>query len=851
MNIKSTLFPIILFLVFSTHCVFSQKKPTPKPQSQKKGTSTAQQKPGSKSKAKPASTAILKFTPEQIESFRQQSMQLVKFFEGTLNFLADKGNPVKEKQVIINESYSKVFWDSEVQVEDDLDEKRLVTLYKDVQAYLSDVDFFFKRAVFTYTVQDVSVLTNEIGQTYFRVTANRALTGMTVNNDSVNNNKVRYFEINYDESMEQLKIVSIYTTKYEEKGDLKNWWNQLTQEWKEVFGKTLQLDDTMTMSMLTSIGDSTAQVNGMEVRIDAARVFNLLLQIVNQKEIDLSGNSAITDLTPLSKLSALREVNMANTGIIDLMPLRNLNDIEVLDISGTNVNSLDPLRYNNKIISLKMKKSMISGLEMVSGFSSLEVLDFSNTSVADLLPLKDLTSLKDLRLSGTKVTDLSPLSAMVNLEILYISDLQVSDISAVSGFTGLRLIFLDRTKVASLAALENLSSLQKIYCDNSNIQRTDALQFMKSHPSVVVIFESEEIMKWWSGMTPEWKKIFTWYLGTGDDPSTEQLHRLTTIDSINVSGRLSISTLEPVSVFVQLHYLDCSSTGVTSLDPLKDLKEMKVLSFSNTKVTSLEPLSGLRKLEVITLDNTPVSSIDPLEEIESLRFIFADNSQIPPAAANDFMDHHEECLVVSQTYDHSNWWKNLPRNWKDALLKQAEMKGELDKTQLQQISGLQELVIREDITIVSLQPVLHLKRLKTIEFTDTRVSSLDPLGQMKKLTAIRCMKNPISDLTPIAGMKWLKELDFSNTQVEDLFPLEQLVSLEILKFSGTPVKNLKYLKDIPRLKVMEFYNTRISSLDILEPMPFLESLKIFNTKISEKKVMKFKQTHPKCEVVFY
>ena len=76
----------------------------------------------------------------------QQSSQLVKFFEGTLNFLADKSNPVKEKKTIITESYLKYFWDAKVQVEDDLDENRKVTLYKDIPAYLTDVDFFFKKA---------------------------------------------------------------------------------------------------------------------------------------------------------------------------------------------------------------------------------------------------------------------------------------------------------------------------------------------------------------------------------------------------------------------------------------------------------------------------------------------------------------------------------------------------------------------------------------------------------------------------------------------------------------------------------------------------------------------------------
>ena len=852
MTIKLRIIPIMTFLVILTFGSFAQKKATPPSKTPKKTSSSTQQaKQGSKSNSKQVSTAIIKFTPEQIEGFRQQSTQIIKFYEGTLNFLADKGNPVKEKQVIINESYEKIFWDSKVQVEDDLDEKRLVTLFKDVQAYLSDVDFFFKRAKFQYTVQDVSVMTNEIGQTYFKVTANRNLVGMTVNNDSVNNNKVRYFEINYDETKQQLKIVSIYTTKYDVKDELRNWWNNLSESWKAVLGKGFMLDESVQLSQVTTFNDSTAMVGGVETKIDQGKFYDFLSQIVGLKEINLSGSSSINDLGPLSKLSSLKEVNLSNTSIVDLMPLRNLNGLEVLDISGTQVSTLDPLRYNNNIKSLKLKKSQITTLDLVSGFPLLEVLDFSGTAVTELGPLKDLTGLKDLRFSKTQVTDLMPISGLINLGILYFTDVPVTDITPLKNFANLQLVFLDNTKVSSLSAFENLPALTKIYCDKTGIDRNEALQFMQKHPTVTVIFESEELTIWWGKMSADWKKIFTNFLKTGSDPTTEQLHRLITIDSINISGRLSINTLEPIAALVKLRYLECPSTSVTSLEPVRQLTNLKVINASNTKISSIEPLSALKNLETLTIDNTLVSDISPIKNIPALKYIFADNTQVSLKAANDFMDDVPGCQVISQTYDHNDWWKNLSQQWKDALLKQVNVTGNPDKISLQQIAGLEKLVIADDVSIISLRPVLHLSRLTELQFTDTRVTSLDPLGQMKKLSAIRCMKNPISDLSPISGMNKLKELDFSNTQVEDLLPLENLRNLEILKFSGTPVKTLKYLQNLVQLKVMEFYNTRISSLDVLESMSSLRSLKIFNTKVSEKKVAKFKIAHPNCEVIYY
>jgi hypothetical protein len=852
MKIKSLRISAVLLLILFAVIAYPQKKSTP-PSQQKKSTTTKQvQGKGTKTNPKePPKPVITEFTPEQIDGFRQQCSGLVKFFEGTLNFLADKKNPVKEKVIIISDSYLKFFMDDKVQVEDDLDEKRLVPLYKDIPAYLSDVDFFFKGASFLYTVQDVSVMKNDIGQTYFKVTANRNLKGVTVSNDSVNSNKVRYFEINYDDSRQELKIASIYTTKLNERADMRNWWNGLPSNWKQIFGKNLQVDASVQLDQVSSFNDTVAIVNGNPVPLDAGRFSSMVLQILLMKEIDISGNASLTEIGPLSKLSSLKKVSIANSPVTDLMPLRNLNQLEELDISGTQVASLEPLRYSNHIRSLKIKKTPVISLNVLSGLTAIEILDFTGTGIDSLQPLADLTALKDLRFSETRVSDLKPLSGLVNMEVLYFTNTAVANLGPLKNLTNLSLVFFDNTGVTSLDVFDKLPGIRKIYCNNTKIDPARALQFMLKHPEIDLVFESETLQKWWGTMPSDWKKVFNLYRKLDDSPSTEQLHRLITLDSLNINGRMTITSLDPVSNLSQLRIFECANSGVNSLDPLKELLEITLINASNTKIPSVQPLSKLTKLGVLSIDYTAVNDISPLKNLKKLAFIFADNTGLTLANANEFMDDNPNCLVIFRTYENTQWWNGLSQAWKDNLLRYFNFSGLPDKIQLQKITGTDKLTIKEDPAIISLQPVVNLTRLKELEFSDTRVSGLEPLGRMTQLQVLRFPKNPVTELDAISALSNLRELDFSNTQVENLMPIQNLIYLETLKFGGTPVKNLKYLQNLKKLKVLEFYNTKISNLDVLEPMTGLKSLKIFNTKISEKRVAKFKQAHPDCEVVFY
>lgn len=789
--------------------------------------------------------------PAKADTFRLQVIPLVKFFESSLNFLGDRRNEVSEKQTIISESYLKWCWDDKVQIEDDLDEGRLVPLYKDMPAYLSDVDFFFKGAKFQYSVQDISLETNPQGLSYFKITANRNLKALTVNGDSVNSNKVRYLEVNYDSIKQQLKIVSVYTSKLNEKEDLRNWWNALTPAWKSILGSDLKLEGTLPMSEIESFNDSLAIVMGQKTAIMGSEFYRFLDQIINLTNLDLSGKKEITDLTPINRLSDLQTVNIANTGVSDLMPLRNMNKLNSLDISGTGISSLEPLRYCILINQLKMRNTKVDDIGVVASFPGLTTLDAGNTGIASIDELVELTSMVNMRINNTKVRDLNSVSGMINMEMLNISSTAVDNLEPVRGMKKLQILLCDSTLVNSLSALDSLNRLQRVYINNGKIRQKDALRFLKKHPDAQLVYASGELSAWWKAMGPEWQKQFNFYMTLNSPPTTEQLHKLVLLDSINITGRTAITSLAPLGKMILLHRLYLASTGITTLDPLKELTELKTVSINTTKIKDLQPLTGNEDLEVLMMDNTPVSDLTPLYSLGKLKVVYADNSGVDDVIAGKFYEKKPGTLLIYQTNENEEWWKGLSDAWKTTVSEQISLKGKPDKHDQQIIANLKKVTINDNFQISDLTPLLHLTVLEELQFTGTTVAKLDPLSHCAKLRSLNCSRNPINSLSPITGLPSLKELDFSNTQVEDIDALQNMVQIEVLKFSGTQVKNLKYLQKLVNIRNIEFFNSRVGNIDVLDGMPKLESVKMFNTKVSAKRVEKFKTAHPKCEIVFY
>lgn len=802
---------------------------------------------------------------EEWAEYQQQTRELITYFQETLNFIGDPATVTKEKEIVITNSYLKMFRDSEVQIEDDLDENRIANLSKDVQAYLKDIDFFFRQVTFEFTVEELVRETNEKGEPYILVTTTRNLQGETIDGKAVNNTCDRFFEILINEENRELKIVSIYTKKLDETTDMLSWWDNLDVAWQLLFEQKLDVEEVSYSDL--------QKLQGME-------------------GIDISGNKDITTLEPLSKLRKLRKINASGTSISQISPLRSLAQLEILDISDTKVASLSHLKYARSLRNLFAANTAVSDLAVLEGLETLERLNIENTQVGSLAPLKNCRLLKDLRLSGTQVNDLSPVGEAVSLEVLKINGLKVSDLSPlqnmkalrslelsgttvtdlspISGLSSLQVIYFDNTSIASLAPLESITSLKKIYCDKTGIRQKEAKAFTASHPGVLVVYESESLLAWWKDLPDTWKTAFTTRGLVTEKPDKEALHALISITDIDFSGDASISDLTPLTTFfslqnlnlahtpvsnlaplsalTDLRFLNCASTKVTDISPLAKLSNLERLNFAGTGIASVSPLAACTALDTLNIERTRVSSLHDLRNITSLRIIYADASLLEADSVIAFNDSNP-CLVVFRTPALNDWWNGLSPVWKNLFGDYVKFKAPVSPEDLHRIANL-ETIEAGSKNMGDLKALSMLGRLKTLTVTDAGITDIGPLQSANRLEKLNLSKNYISDIAPLQGLKKLQTLILENNPVKELDALNNITSIETLNVAGTLVKQLKPLETLANLKHLDISNTKVMWLGSVSDLG-LQTLKCFKTSVLRPLVNDFQKKNPSCKVIYY
>jgi Leucine-rich repeat (LRR) protein len=786
-------------------------------------------------------------TAAEVEAYKKEATEMMSLVEYMVNTLGSSESDAEDKNTIITESYLKVFKDSKVSIEDDLDKKRDAVINKEAQSYLKDIDFFFTDAIFKFDVQSITHFLTPENQVVFKVTMNRSLRAKTVGGDSLNNNQVRYVEINLNQAQKDLKIASIYTTKLNEAEELKSWWATLSSDWKSVFGTYVSLPDTVSLAHIRNI--------------------------LNLERIDLSSYKNINDLEPLSRLTKLKEVNIANTQTNNLAPLRNLSNLEILNCSGTEANSLEPIKYAINLRELYCQNTQINNLEAVRNFNKLDKLYFFNTPISSLEPISGLTALRELRGEASKITDVSPLKSLSNLNFLDIPNTAVSDLKPLAGLSQLerldfsntqvknldglqglkklKNVLFNNTQIGDLNALQGLSTLEKVYCDQSKITREIARKFMAANPNALVIFDSETLSNWWNGMSGEWKIAFGKYVKYTGLPNKDQLQQMANLTEMNVSNNQAINTLEPLKEVTNLKKLFCSSTSVSDFSPLKDLIDLQILEANSTKINNLRPLANLTNLEKISVENCALTTLQGIEKLNVLKILYCDKNTITLDQVDALNKVLPSCLVVHQSEVLRLWWQNLPDAWKQVFGQHVKIDNPPTREQTHQVATLEALRIDNNNAIRDLEPVRQLRRLKELTFSNTLVSNISPITSLKNLEKLDFSKNPVGDISSLTDMVSLKFLAFENTPANQLISVSKLINLEEINFSGTQISDLEALKGLTNLKTISFYSTRVSNLKDIMELPKLKTVKCYNTKVWQSRAKNFREKRPEVELIFY
>ncbi len=871
---------------------------------------------------------------DEVSDFKTEGEELIAYLEFTLNAIGDNELSPKEKDIIISESFLKMFRDDKVQVEDDLDASRETVTNKDVQAYLKDVDFFFKTAHFTFNILSIDVQIDENGKPFLLCNILRTLDAVDINNDTIYNDQQRFVEIELDSDKRDLKIASIYTTKLNENEENIRWWNLLPEVWKEILGTRAVVSDSIAFSSIMILDENFFILKPEEVEIidlptdtssflnseseptvdtsifvndtiwinDSSQleqkkeVFKALNQILEISDLNLSGNNDVDNLEPISRLSNLRTLDVSFTQIQDIYPVRNLTKLHTLNCSNSFITSVDPLIYSMELAILNLSNSSIYEIASLSNLSHLRILNISNTEVDNLGVCTKMTVLEDLKMRNTMITDLRPLSNLStlnfldisdneqlqslealqqlnNLKALYCNNTMVNDLAPLASLKNLEMLYCENSEILSLEGLELLPNLKKVYCDNSLLGRQKAIDFMKKHPHILVVYESKQLQLWWDEIPESWKSVFAEIVELDSIPTKEQLHEITTIKEIDISGNTLIQSLLPLEKLKNLQKLNASNTSINSLDGIGEAREMRVLNFSNTKIQrlytleslnlieelamsscsikDLSPLNRLVNLKQLSINNTLVEDIKALEELQNLRYLNADKTQVNPKQFEDFIELKKDILLIYQSEELLKWWTDLPSAWKAIFNKQMVWSQEPKTEDLHSLIQIQNLEIKENRLVNNLKPIEKLRHLRTLKVNDTKITDVTPLRDLSYLKEVDLSRNPITELSALRYHKHLEFIYLNNTPIDNLDWLLGLGQIKILDISGTEIKQLKELNNVIHLEKLIAYNTKINNIKPLEGLPDLVLLKIYNSRVSTKKIAAFKQKNPACDIDFY
>lgn len=836
----------------------------------------------------------------EVEAYKSEAVQLVSFLEFMMNTVGHPESSARDKETIINNSYAKVFKSPQVQIEDDLIEDRSVITQKDVQAYLKDIDFFFREATFEFKIESVEDRINEIGEMFLLISTSRHLKGITLEGKQINAVIPRFIEVNIDESMRDMKIASMYTSKLSRDEELSEWWMGLPFDWQNLFSQQLNFGADMGLREMRQRIDTVYLEDSvlMDIRtisLLSKSTIRELEKLLTRDELDISDNPSLTDLNAVSKLGRLKKLNISGTQIRDLSPLRSLTNLEILDCSNSIVSDLSPLKYATNLRELKASQTRVRELQVLEKLPELRVLELANTSVEDIEPVSSLTKLKKLDLAKTLLVDISPLSPLSKLETLSLEGTELISLQGMEGLTNLRelnlestpimdltplagarrleVLFADKSAITSLSPLAKLDKLSKVYCDNTSITEEDAQAFMRQNSQILVVSGSATLQDWWKNMAPVWQEVFKKMLPFEDTPGRDQLQVLVNAEQLDIRGMRQIRNLEPLKVMRNLKQLNLSNSGVLDLKPLAELSSLEriyadsssisdllpiqsltnltEITFSNTSVASLQPLAQLQKLELINADYTSIRSILPAKDLSGLKQLYCQGSEIKDPEAREFLTRVPDCLLVYKTDQLRAWWGKTPVAWKTFFRTIEYLEEEPDTETLHALTQKRSLTIEGNLQIRDFYPLSPFIVLEELYFSKTSVRDLRHLSSLTSLKILNCSQNPILDLSPLAYLQDLHTLSFDNTPLSKLDPITRLTQLKSLSCAGTQIKDLSPLSSLRELQNLDISNTSVRSLRPLQTLFELKTLTCFNTKLSDAKVQKFKSAHPNTEVIFY
>lgn len=395
------------------------------------------------------------------------------------------------------------------------------------------------------------------------------------------------------------------------------------------------------------------------------------------------------------------------------------------------------------------------------------------------------------------------------------------------------------------------------------------------------IAEKEELINWWTSLPPTWKNILgdnviaydnyalsevsivndtSYVIGSmvfhdSDLDISRAIKEAAAVESLDLSNRSDIISIEPVYEMTELKELNISNTSVSSLFPLRNLNSLESLNCSFTTIESLEPLIYCIRLQNLDISNTNIIDLAPIENLRQLETLKADNLVLGS------LDVIGNLTALSSLSFENN-----------TALRSLDI--------IENLGGLTFLNINGS-EVSALDPLKSLSQLRTLDISNTPVTSLAALSESDAIENVSMLNTGISSLEPLINTSvkqifcegseisrqeiidflkkkpdceiifqtkdlrawwrsipenW-KKIVFNKVVIEgDPTPemLHQLIKIDTVNISGhSEIDNLAPLEKLLVLRKLNCSNTSITDLSPLAAQTSLEELNFSNTLVSD------------------
>ena len=153
--------------------------------------------------------------------------------------------------------------------------------------------------------------------------------------------------------------------------------------------------------------------------------------------LSIANNEKLSDVSPLAGLINLEWLDLHRCdSLSDISSLAGLTKVEYLNLNHArrvSDYSLAPLSSLTGLRRLRLAENRISDVSSLSALTNLVRLDLPRNEIVDLSPLAGLTGLRELYLHANRISDVSSLSELINLEWLDLRVNQIADLSSLDG----------------------------------------------------------------------------------------------------------------------------------------------------------------------------------------------------------------------------------------------------------------------------------------------------------------------------------------------------------------------------------------------------------------------------------